>query len=131
MGNVERFFDALAKDEAMRKRAYALNEKYKDIPPDKNAVAAEFLAYANAEGYDFTEEELVAYANAAKKVPEGELENVAGGVYDSDHCFCIFGGGGKDKDTGQVCVCPILGAGNKDKDGQFLLCGGAGLVGKS
>jgi len=123
MENVKKFYKALESDEALRGRADALNEKYKDAMPDEAVVKAELIAFAAAEGYAFTAEELDAYANAPKAIDDDELEAVAGGSAYSA-CFCVAGGGGTR--NGITCAC-VFGGGGKDYPGPNLKCilGGA------
>ena len=128
MENVKKFYDALANDEAMRKRAEALNEML-GSQPGEDEIRAEMLAFAKAEGYIFTTEELDAYAKQAKPVSDDELETVAGGEYNPNNCFCVFGGGGKDPVTGNTCACVIGGVGKFDEKGNHLICLAAGWIG--
>ena len=79
METVKKFYDALANDEAMRKRGIASNEKLGENP-SADALKAETLAFAKAEGYDFTAAELDAYAKQAKPLSDDELDAVAGGI---------------------------------------------------
>ena len=127
MENVKKFYDALADDEAMRKRAEALNEKL-GAQPGEDEIRAEMLAFAQAEGYIFTAEELDAYAKQAKPVSDDELKAVAGGAYIIKDCFCMFGGGGKDPVTGNTCACVLGGGGKKDENGRQLICVGGGTI---
>jgi predicted ribosomally synthesized peptide with nif11-like leader len=127
MEKVKEFYDALASDEALRKRAEALNEKLGEQSGEDEAKA-EIIAFAKAEGYDFTAEELDAYAKQAKALSDDELETVAGGAYNPNDCFCAVGGGGKDSATGRTCACPWIGGGKPDDDGRGLACAWAGWV---
>ena len=128
MGNVKKFYEAIKTDEALRGRAQALDEKYKGETPDEAAVKADLIAFAKAEGYDFTADELDAYSKAPKHVDDDELEAVAGGANFLNDCFCIAGGGGKHE--GVTCACPMVGFG-KRKPGPGLQCyiGGAANAG--
>jgi hypothetical protein len=76
MENVKKFYEALAKDEAMKSRANALNAKYKGKKPSAAEVLAETAAFAKTEGYEFTADELKAYLS---ELSDESLENVAGG----------------------------------------------------
>jgi len=119
MENVKKFYDALSSDETMRDRAKALNGEQKD----EATVAAEIVAFAKSEGYDFTAEDLTAFVSTQKtELSDEELEAVAGGVYKSGDCFCALGGG-KDPETGRICACVISGGGKKDNTGKILVCG--------
>jgi predicted ribosomally synthesized peptide with nif11-like leader len=138
MENVKKFYDALASDEAMKKRAEDINEKQAAAMPDEDVVKAEIIAFAKAEGYAFTAEELEAYANQAKPLDDDDLEAVAGGHgrrpnikhKDGSNCWfpegcnctavggggnlpggcaCIFGGGGPAKECGGYLVCVAYG----------------------
>jgi len=129
MENVKKFYDALATDEAMRKKAEDLNKKFEGAQPDENAVKAEIISFAEAAGYTFTAEELDAYANRMKPLSESELEVVAGGRYKESNCFCAFGGGGKDSETGNKCACVAGGGGKRDGAGNCLICVVAGTIG--
>jgi hypothetical protein len=122
MGNVKDFYDAMAKDEAMRKRAESLNEKFKGKQPSDEEAKKELIAFAKAEGYGFTKEEYKAFAEKPKKMPEDDLKAVAGGGYNDGKCFCMLGGGGKDKSTDQTCACVLAGMGKTDKEGDALYC---------
>ena len=67
MENVKKFYDALSKDSAMQERAKALDGK------DKAAI----VAFAKAEGYDFSLDDLEAYA---KPLADDVMETAAGGI---------------------------------------------------
>ena len=67
MENVKKFYDALTNDEALRERAKVLNGK------DKAAL----VAFAKAEGYDFSLDDLEAYA---KPLTDNDMESAAGGI---------------------------------------------------
>ena len=125
MENVKKFYEALKSDEALRGRADALSGKHKDAMPDDAAVKADLIAFAAAEGYAFTADELEAYANAPKFIDDDELEAVAGGAKDTKTCQCYIGGGGT-KD-GVTCVC-VAGGGGKSNPGPGLVCVAYGSV---
>jgi len=129
MENIQKFYDALTKDEAMRERLTALNEKYGDGKPEEAVIAAEIVAFAATEGFPFTADEYEAYVNTeGKELSDEQLASVAGGVYDSGSCKCLVGGGGKDNETGTKCACVIGGGGKKDRKGRYLMCVGFGVI---
>jgi hypothetical protein len=105
MGNVRNFYEALAKNEAMKKKAEALNAKHKGKKPGAAEVFAEIAAFAKTEGYNFTVDELKAYF---KELPDEALENVAGGRMGGGACSCTLGG------FGQSCDCMYMGVGGGD-----------------
>jgi predicted ribosomally synthesized peptide with nif11-like leader len=109
MEKVKEFYKALSSDAAMKERAKALLDKGR--PADEAEAAAALIAFAKSEGYDFTADELKAYASAgAKELSDEELENVAGGgCGDTKECFC-FGAGGGTKE-GKTCACVVIGNG--------------------
>ena len=109
MENVKKFYDALASDEAMRGRANALGDKHGETNPSKSTIAAELVAFAKAEGYDFSEKELAEYAEQPYPIDDDELDAVAGGVNDTEKCMCIVGGGGTY--LGVTCACVAFGGG--------------------
>jgi len=122
MESIKKFYEALSKDEAMRKRLSGLNEKYKETKPDNDAAVADIVAFAKAEGFEFTSDDLKAYSKTeGKKLSEEELEAVAGGgCKDTPHgCYCVVGGGGTI--GGKTCACVIAGTHLFD-DGSFLYC---------
>ena len=138
MENVKKFYDALSNDKAMQDRAIALNKEGETTPPfghpskegnNEAAVKAAIVAFAQAEGYTFTEAELDAYAKQAKPLADESLDAAAGG---DAGCGCVGagGGGGTDKDGNTfVCACVVAGAGGADTDGGengVCLCGGIG-----
>ena len=129
MGAVGKFYEALSKNEAMRARLSALNEKYKDAQPEAATISAEIVSFARAEGFVFTAEELASYAETeVKELSDEQLEAVSGGVFDRDTCNCMVGGGGKDPETGHVCACVLGGGGRQDNKGRQLVCIGAGVI---
>lgn len=129
MENAKKFYEALAKDEGMRKRADALNEKYAGKQPGEAEAAADIVAFAKAEGFDFTAEDLKAYVEQQSgPIADDELDAVVGGAYKSDSCLCILGGGGKDQETGNVCACIAAGAGKHDLTGNGLICALHGFI---
>ena len=114
MENAKKFYNALAKDEAMRGRANALSEKR-----GGDMVKADVIAFAKAEGFDLTVEELMAYANAPEEMDDNELDAVSGGAKDTVGCACAVGGGGTYQ--GVTCAC-VLGGGGKGDPGPRLKC---------
>ena len=143
MEKVTQFYEALANDVGMIERAAKLKETFGE-QPDKAAVNNAIIAFAKAEGYDFTAEELTVYAEALPK-PQGaaeltddELEAVAGGISSEkecwDICFCIIGGGGVHNGgsdnctTGKhTCAC-VIGGGGKACGYTVLVCAGGGVI---
>ncbi|MCL2084298.1 MAG: Nif11-like leader peptide family RiPP precursor [Oscillospiraceae bacterium] len=119
MENVKKFYDALASDEALRGRADALSEKYGETKPDRAALAADFISFAKAEGYDFSEKDLADYTNQPYPLSDDELDAVSGGAKDTAACFCTFGGGGTQ--NGITCAC-VLGGGGAGSPGPKLVC---------
>ena len=67
MENVKKFYDAISKDKAMQERAKALDKKDK----------ATLVAFAKAEGYDFSLDDLESYA---KPLADNVMEAAAGGI---------------------------------------------------
>ena len=149
MEKVKQFYEALANDAGMKERAAKLTETFGE-QPDQAAANAAILAFAKAEGYDFTVEELTAYAEALPKPQAGtelnddELNAVAGGGFDDsapicwDLCICSIGGGGNHSGfchsngctTGKhTCACVVGGGGKKCSKGTFLACAIIGVVG--
>ena len=128
MENVKKFYDAIANDKGVQKRAAALSEKYRGEQPNEDVVKAELLSFAKAEGYEFTADELDTYSKKAQPVSDDIAEMAAGGLYDRNTCFCAVGGGGKDPDTGQTCACVVGGGGKKDKEGYVLCCIAIGWI---
>ena len=125
MGDVKKFYDALASDEALRERADALGEKYGEENPGKAAIAADLVSFAKAEGYSFSEKELADYSNQPYPLNDGELDAVSGGANnDTAGCFCVLGGGGTFQ--GVTCACVLCGGGDNPN---FLTCvAGGGRV---
>ena len=76
MENVKKFYDALSNDKAMQERAIALNKEGEKL--DGAAMKAASIAFAKAEGYDFTLAELEAYAHAARPLTDESLDAAAG-----------------------------------------------------
>ena len=128
MENVKKFYDALSNDKAMQERASALNKEGEK--PDEAAVKAAIIAFAKAEGYDFSLADLDAYAHTAKPLTDETLDAAAGGAYDAGTCFCIVGGGGTDKVTGHTCACVVGGGGKDDEMGDSLICVLVGSIGQ-
>ena len=126
MENVKKFYDALSNDKAMQERASALNKEGET--PDEAAVRATVIAFAKAEGYDFTEADLEAYAHTARPLTDESLDAAAGGAFDPGTCLCVVGGGGKDPVTGNTCACVLGGAGKADDVGNMLLCVAGGFI---
>jgi hypothetical protein len=129
MEAVRKFYEALTTDDAMRARASALSERYQDAQPETATVAAEIAAFAKAEGFVFTVDDLAAYAKAeGRELSEDQLAVVVGGTYNPNMCLCIMGGGGNDPETGHTCACVLGGGGKKDNKGYHLICFGTGLI---
>ena len=126
MENVKKFYDALSNDKMMQERASALNKEGEQ--PDEAAAKAAIVAFAKAEGYDFSVADLEAYAHAAKPLTDESLDAAAGGAYSSGSCFCAVGGGGHDDVTGNTCACVVIGLGACDETGKGLQCNFAGWV---
>ncbi|MDR2560747.1 MAG: Nif11-like leader peptide family natural product precursor [Holophagales bacterium] len=118
MEKVKEFYKALSSDEAMKERAKAMLDKGK--PADEAEAAGAVIAFAKSEGYDFTAEELKAFASAgARELSDEELENVAGGCSGYAKCFCFFAGGGSQ--DGVTCACVGVGIGGSNP-GPGLKC---------
>jgi predicted ribosomally synthesized peptide with nif11-like leader len=124
MGNILDFYNAITKDEALRTKTNALGAKYRGKQPTEAEVTADFIAFAKAEGYEFNAEEYKAFAGNPRKISDDDLKAVAGGSFEGGSCYCIIGGGGKDKVTGKVCACVAIGVSmteNKDELSCFAL----------
>jgi len=135
MDKVIEFFDALAKDDAMKERALMANEKYADIElPDEAAAAADIVAFAQAEGYSFTADDFKAYMEKTESEPrevsDEELAAVAGGAYSAKSCFCAIVGGGESITYGEKisCVCVAIGVGTLDELNKSLQCVAGGWI---
>ena len=129
MESVGKFYEALSRDEAMRSRLSALDGKYQGAQPEAATIAAEIVAFAKAEGFAFTVDDLSAYAETeGKELSDEQLEGIVGGLYDRNTCVCMVGGGGKDPETGHTCACVLGGGGRQDNKGYQLVCIGAGVV---
>ena len=128
MENVKKFYNALASDKALRERASALNKEVEK--PDETTARAAIIAFAKAEGYDFTEADLDAYAKQAKPLADKTLDAVAGGAFNPKTCFCALGGGGVDDNpvTGHTCACVAFGHGDLDEFRRALVCSLAGFI---
>ena len=149
MEKVKLFYKALANDAGMKERAAKLTETFGE-QPDQAAATAAILAFAKAEGYDFTTDELAAYAETLPKPQAGtelsddEMNAVAGGMMGAgpQHytpcwermCGCPIGGGGThtgddECNTGKItCACVVGGGGKKCSKGKCLVCVVAGVV---
>ena len=154
MENVKKFYDALSNDKAMQERAMDLVKKGdkpdETTPPfghpskegnttppfghpskegnDETAVRTAIVAFAKAEGYDFTAADLEVYARQAKPLADESLDAAAGGAYDVLTCACLVGGGGNDPVTGHTCACVLGGGGKPDEKGKRLVCIGGGII---
>ena len=128
MENVKKFFDALANDKGLQEKAMKVNAKYKDDQLSDDKAKAELISFAKAEGYEFTMADYDAYSKKAQPVSDEIAETAAGGAYKQKDCFCVVGGGGKDKDTGRVCACVVSGLGPLDDEHQRLVCTVGGWV---
>jgi predicted ribosomally synthesized peptide with nif11-like leader len=136
MGNVEKFYDALLKDEALRNKLNAIGEKYRDRQPSEAEASSEFIAFAKAEGYAFTAEEYKAFAESPKKISEDEMKAVAGGmsvknaINSMRECFCVAYGAGKNSESNTMakCACVTAGASTMENE-KHLVCFGFGYVG--
>jgi hypothetical protein len=128
--NVKLFYEALARDKALQEKSMAIARKYEGQKLDEIQTEViyqkELIPLAKLAGFSFTLAELKAYAaesgkSAMRELSEEELVNVTGGGcgcaiggggnLDGATCACVFGGGGKNSWTGDVCMCPLLGAG--------------------
>jgi len=127
--NIKRFYDALAKDEALRNMFKEIAKKYEGQKPDDEQADSicekELIPFAKSAGYDFTLEELKEYSRdaakpATRQLSEEELAAVAGGT-----CVCVVSGYG-NLGNGILCGCGIGGWGQGE--GQLCACflGGGG-----
>lgn len=113
--NVERFLEALTRDEALKARAAELtrkNEGRKLNREEREAfLSDELVPFAEKEGFSFTVEELnrhsVTLADQKGRLSEDELESVVG----SGGCTCIIGGGGPGGQCDRTCWCVFYGFG--------------------
>ncbi len=123
--NVKRFYDAMAKDPALQQKSRAITQRHAGQKLDQAQLDVifqqELIPVARGAGYDFTLEELKAYAKETGKigpreVSEEELAAVAGGA----SCVCVIGGSGETLDCtcvgagwggGGKCVCVLGGGG--------------------
>ncbi len=117
MKTIEQFYGQLKTDESLKKHFAAAGAGIKDEDP-RTAFEAILSAIRKA-GYDFSYEELEAYAKKRMPGSDGEmsldeLEAVAGG---KGFCWGVGGGISSEKD---VCACVFCGY------GEF---GGLGCVG--
>ena len=80
MSNVQKFFEALSKDEVMQEKARTLAEKYKGAQAAVDAVQGDIIILAKSGGYDFTADELTAYTKQDQSLSEEELASAAGGM---------------------------------------------------
>ena len=128
--NIKRFYDELAKDEALQNRFKTLAKKYEGLQPDEGQLddicEKELLPFAKSAGYDFTLEELRGYGRdvinpGMRQLSEEELASVAGGS-----CLCVFVGVGDNQ--GVSCVCVLAGFGGDIHKSILCVCylGGAG-----
>ena len=125
--NIKRFYDALAKDEALQDKFKALVKKYEGQKPDEGQFDAiyekDLLPFAKSAGYDFTLEELKGYRDAVKpgtrQLSEEELAAVAGG----GPCVCVIIGYGSFS-SGQQCGCVGYGWGQDGSHTCFCTLGG-------
>ena len=87
MENIKKFYDALSNDKALQERANALVKR--DDKPDETTPPfghpskegkdkAAVVAFANAEGYDFSLAELEA---CAQPLADDVMDAVAGGIF--------------------------------------------------
>jgi predicted ribosomally synthesized peptide with nif11-like leader len=129
MGNVEKFYDALMKDEALRDKANGLNEKYKGKQLNEEEVIVDLIAFANSAGYSFTAEEYKTFAQKnPEKMSEDDLKAVAGGSFNKSACYCIIAGSHKDRSGDRDrCFCVAIGVSSNDNL-ENLVCLGLGFV---
>ncbi|MDR1148466.1 MAG: Nif11-like leader peptide family RiPP precursor [Spirochaetaceae bacterium] len=88
MSRAAEFYEALAKDKAMRERAKSLDSAGEEY---KKALAGAVVAFAKEEGYSFTEEELKDFMDS-KELSDGDLKAVAGGIKFTKILDKIFSG---------------------------------------
>jgi hypothetical protein len=127
MGNVEKFYDALTKDESLRGRANGINEKFKRKQPSEAEVIDNLIVFADSAGYSFTAEEYRAFAENPKKMSEDDLKAVAGGDIKFSECFCIIGGAGYDRERKEKCYCVAVGV-SSTEDRDTLTCIAIGIT---
>ena len=148
MENIKKFYDALSNDKAMQERAMALVKKgdktEKTTPPfghpskegnNEAAAKAAIVAFAKAEGFNFTEAELEAFAEQTKPLADEALETAVGG---NAGCGCVMAGGGGGTDENGytfACACPLVGIGDslgptgEVAEAGFCMCAGVGAGG--
>ncbi|MCL2222502.1 MAG: Nif11-like leader peptide family natural product precursor [Oscillospiraceae bacterium] len=144
MTNVQKFYEALGKDEKLQEKSKKLNKKHEEKKPTEYEVIAETVEFAKAEGYSFTEAEFKEYiknkqAEITNEIDEDELGAVAGGFISgvtapedlTGGCACsILGGGGGTHNGGATswgCGCAAYGQGGDARDWHVIcLCKGLG-----
>lgn len=106
--DVQRFYESMAKDEALQKKFMVLNEIPAEAQND-DAITGQFIALAREAGFDFTPEELKEYSESQKgALSNEELAAVTGGIEGNMiECICAVGGGG----SGYHCTCACVGYG--------------------
>ena len=125
------FFEAMAKDEALRARFEAIRSKHTDQKPDEAERDAiwqnEILPLASSEGFEVTLEDLkevqAAHSSQNGKLSDDELDAVVGG---GGNCTCIVGGGGGMDDGLLPCACLLGGMGFRTNGRLRCYCGNWG-----
>ena len=114
---VKKFYDALAKDEALKQKFMDLSKQYQGKPLDEAKVMElaelEFLPLAKQMGYDFSLADLRGYGEQMKQgcqgaeLSEEEMKAVAGGVF-----VCVIIGAGDKTDFSRtpIAICVMAGA---------------------
>ena len=88
--SMEQFFDNLNKNPALKTKFDTILKKHA-ASKDKEAVAAEFAAFARPKGFDISPDAVLDASRGQKgELDEAELENVSGGG--SGLALCVFEG---------------------------------------
>lgn len=91
--NVEKFYEEIMKNRDLQEKLMEVQKNYSGEKENRDALVKELLIpFAKENGYEFTEEEVLAadkeIAMKCGEVSEDELENVSGGF-----SVCLVGGG--------------------------------------
>ena len=131
--NVKKFYDVLAKDEALKQKFMDLSKKHQGKPLDEakamELAELEYLPLAKQMGYEFSLDDLKSYGDQVKQgcqgaeLSEEEMKAVAGGIFG-----CIICGGGDKYETDGRGGCIFIGT---DSTGNMCIIFGYSHAGRT
>ncbi|MFT4224310.1 Nif11-like leader peptide family natural product precursor [Dysgonomonas sp.] len=115
--NVERFYRDLSENSELQKKVLKNNS----TGNAKEMAFEMIVSVAQEVGYEISKADLEEYAK--------DVEELDMAIPDWGKCACSFGGYGYNSKDDCSCACVMGGGGKADRNGKFLCCVVAGVVG--